>query len=105
MFVEGEDLQLNREIDLVTSTPSGTTSTHGAKLRMLVTPAATNLSATVCAACAGVVITPMAICSFATVSAKSSRWVTVSPLITSPTRWGATSTSAATRNPRLANPA
>src|SRR5690606_25514598 len=42
---------------LRTSTPSGTESTHGAKLRMLVTPAATRRSATCCAAVAGVAIT------------------------------------------------
>ena len=50
---------------LRTSTPSGTDSTHGAKLRMLVTPAATSWSATAWAAAAGVAMTPIAIDSSA----------------------------------------
>ena len=45
---------------LRTSTPSGTESTVGAKLRMLVTPASTSRSQTSWAAAAGVAITPMA---------------------------------------------
>ena len=45
---------------LRTSTPSGTESTAGAKLRMLVTPAPTSRSQTDCAAAAGVAMTPMA---------------------------------------------
>ena len=45
---------------LRTSTLAGTDSTHGAKLRMLVTPAATSSSATAWAAPAGVAITPIA---------------------------------------------
>ena len=53
--------------------PSGTESTAGAKLRMLVTPAATSRSQTPWAAAAGVAMTPMATRSPATISSSSSK--------------------------------
>ena len=59
LLVEGEDLQLDREVDLAHVDPSGTSSTTGAKFRMLVTPAATSRSQTSWAAAAGVAMTPM----------------------------------------------
>ena len=50
---------------LRTSTPSGTASTVGAKLRMLVTPQSTSWSQTAWAACAGVAMTPIAMSELA----------------------------------------
>ena len=80
-------------------------STHGAKFRILVTPAATSRSATDCAADAGVAITPIEIDSRAAISGSSSMCRTVKPLIFSPIRAGSASSSAAMRKPRLAKPA
>ena len=90
---------------LRTSTPSGTASTHGAKFRMLVTPAATSRSATRWAACAGVAITPIEMRSASTTASSSSMSRTASPPIRSPTRAGSASNRAAMRKPRVANPA
>src|SRR4051794_4890916 len=69
-----------------TSTWSGTARTVGAKLRMLVTPAATSRSATPWAAEAGVAITPIETTSSVTTSSRSSKWRTSRPTMCSPTR-------------------
>ena len=60
LLVVAEDLQLDGEVDLAhLDRPAAPTSTTGAKLRMLVTPAATRRSAASWAAAAGVAMTPM----------------------------------------------
>src|SRR5260370_1451671 len=64
---------------LRTSTPTGTLSTTGAKLRMLVTPAATSRSHTPCAAAAGVAITPIDTLRCATTSSMASLLPTTWP--------------------------
>ncbi len=89
---------------LRTSTLAGTDSTHGAKLRMLVTPAATSSSATAWAAPAGVAITPIAMPSSTAARLSSSMCRTVRPWIRSPTLAGSASNSATIRKPRLAKP-
>src|ERR1019366_4968971 len=90
---------------LRTSTPDGTSSTTGAKLRMLVTPADTRRSQTACAAPAGVAITPIATESRTTTDSISSAGRTTCRAILLPTTSGSESNSAAIRNPREANPA
>src|SRR5215472_1930655 len=90
---------------LRTSTPAGTFSTTGAKLRMLVTPAATSRSQTPCAAAAGVAITPMDTPRSVTISSIASLLPTTCPAaISVPTTVGSASSTAAVRKPREANP-
>src|SRR5215813_14761139 len=90
---------------LRTSTPAGTMSTTGAKLRMLVTPAATSRSQTPCAAAAGVAITPMDTPRSATTASIASLLPTTCPAaISVPTTVGSASSTAAMRKPREANP-
>ena len=105
VLVEGQDLQLDGEVDLAHVDAVRHGSTHGAKFRMLVTPAATSRSATSCAACAGVAITAMEMRLLGDDLGRSSMWRTTRPLICSPTRAGSASKSAAMRKPRLAKPA
>ena len=66
-------------------------STPGAKLRMLVIPAATIRSATSCAAIAGVAITPMATPWSVTICSRSSKERTSMPATTSSWRSGSAS--------------
>ena len=87
-----------------TSTPSGTLSTSGAKLRMLVTPAETSRSHTACADPAGVAITPIATLCRVTRASSSSTWRTVSLAILLPTMAGSLSSMAAIVKPRETNP-
>ena len=69
------------------------------------TPAATRRSQTSCAAGAGVAMTPMATCCWATISSSSSRERTGREPTTSPTRLGSLSSSATMRKPREEKPA
>ncbi|OEV24350.1 hypothetical protein AN220_19740 [Streptomyces nanshensis] len=89
---------------LRTSTPSGTESTVGAKLRMEVTPAATSRSHTCWAAPAGVAITPMDTPLSEMIFSSSSVCWTGMPATGLPDSPGSASISAATRKPREANP-
>ena len=84
---------------------AGTFNTTGAKLRMLVTPAATSRSQTPWAAVAGVAITPMDTPRSATTSSIASLLPTTCPAaISVPTTVGSASSTAAMRKPREANP-
>ncbi|GAA3497522.1 hypothetical protein GCM10019016_046250 [Streptomyces prasinosporus] len=87
-----------------TSTPSGTDSTVGAKFRMEVTPAATRRSQTCWAAPAGVAITPIETPLSRMIDSSSSVCCTGMPATGFPAIAGSASISAATRNPREANP-
>ena len=91
---------------LRTSTPAGTVSVTGAKLRMLVKPPApTRRSHTSWAVLAGVAITPIDTLCRATTSSIASALPTTRPAATSvPTTAGSVSSTAAMRNPREANP-
>src|SRR3984957_17899968 len=89
---------------LRTSTWSGTVSTTGAKLRMLVTPTATSRSHTPWAVPAGVAITPMDTWCRRTTASIVSACCTASPAIMVPTIAGSESSRAAMRKPREAKP-
>ncbi len=89
---------------LRTSTPSGTDSTVGAKFRMEVTPAAISRSLTCWAAPAGVAMTPIETPFSSMIFSRSSVCWTGIPATGLPAIAGSASISAATRNPRDANP-
>src|SRR5262249_7711198 len=90
---------------LRTSTPAGTFNTTGAKLRMLVTPAATSRSQTPCAAAARGPLTPMDTRRCANASPMGSLGPTTWPAaISVPTAAGSASSTAAMRKPREARP-
>ena len=106
LLVVGEDLQLDRQVDLADVDAVGhRRARSGAKLRMLVTPAATSRSQTSWAAAAGVAMTPIATCSLGDdrlelVEARGS----AAPPTCSPTRSGSLSSSATMRKPREEKP-
>ncbi len=87
-----------------TSTPSGTVSTVGAKLRIEVTPAFTSRSQTCWAAPAGVAMTPMETPLSLMIASSSSVCRTGRPATGLPAMAGSASIRAATRKPREAKP-